>query len=354
MEYAFWNGTAWECEVVRDMTSLYGWSGHSLVLDENDVPHLALHAKNFDRIEYAIRNGTNDWNIQTVEVGNFAVTPISMDFDSHGAPHIAYIFWQFPRIWAVRHATLNDGTWVAEEVDNEAGLAVSLKVDAQDRIHLAYEVHTTLDLRYALWNGTDWEIETVRDDVNTRYVSLDVDPCGGPHIVYHRDSYGNVYLRKEGDTWALRRLSYNAGTGFPYDITVDNSGSVHIVHCSNDEMFYSYLPGPLPGDANRDGKVDGADLAIWQENYDPLGFCDNNTFCTGDWDFDGDIDGADLALWQENYAPLGYLSGSPPGPLTLSSDAAPIPEPATLSLLAIAGLVLVRRKSRTVAKTIRR
>ena len=79
----------------------------------------------------------------------------------------------------------------------------------------------------------------------------------------------------------------------------------------------------VPGDANGDGKVDGTDLAIWQQNYDPLG--DNGTFATGDWNGDGKVDGTDLALWQQNYDPLGTggLDGLGTG----------VPEPATLLLL---------------------
>jgi len=60
-----------------------------------------------------------------------------------------------------------------------------------------------------------------------------------------------------------------------------------------------------PGDANEDGKVDGADLAIWQQHYDPLGLNPDNDFSTGDWNDDGKIDGGDLAMWQQNYNPLG-------------------------------------------------
>ncbi len=47
----------------------------------------------------------------------------------------------------------------------------------------------------------------------------------------------------------------------------------------------------------------GADLAIWQQNYDPLGV-NQNTFEMGDWNLDGKIDGTDLAVWQQNYNPL--------------------------------------------------
>jgi len=58
------------------------------------------------------------------------------------------------------------------------------------------------------------------------------------------------------------------------------------------------------GDATGDGKVDGGDLAIWQQNYDPLG-TKGATPEKGDWNGDGKIDGADLALWQQHYNPLG-------------------------------------------------
>jgi hypothetical protein len=97
---------------------------------------------------------------------------------------------------------------------------------------------------------------------------------------------------------------------------------------------------PVPGDANTDGKVDGADLAIWQERYDPLGLRDNNTFAMGDFNGDGKVDGGDLALWQQNYAPLGInvsaLIGDDPIPLFGDGGRAlPTPEPATLGLMSI-------------------
>jgi len=92
---------------------------------------------------------------------------------------------------------------------------------------------------------------------------------------------------------------------------------------------------PDPGDSNGDGKVDSADLATWQQNYDPLGL-NENTFAMGDWDGNGLIDSADLALWQQNYDSIG------PGGMAVTHT----PEPATLLMLAVGGLVMVghRRK----------
>jgi len=94
---------------------------------------------------------------------------------------------------------------------------------------------------------------------------------------------------------------------------------------------------PEPGDSNGDGKVDSADLALWQQDYDPLGLNDN-TFAMGDWDGNGLIDSADLALWQQNYDPIG----------TLNVTAAHVPEPATLFVMTAAGLPLLLRRKRPV------
>ena len=88
---------------------------------------------------------------------------------------------------------------------------------------------------------------------------------------------------------------------------------------------------PVEGDATLDGLVDGQDLALWQQNYDPLGLNDN-LFTMADWNCDGLIDGADLALWQQNYDPLG--SGQS------------IPEPTTLLLLTSGLLGLFARRRR--------
>jgi hypothetical protein len=102
-----------------------------------------------------------------------------------------------------------------------------------------------------------------------------------------------------------------------------------------DDILVSWAPPGIFGDATGDGKVDSSDLAIWQQNYDVLGL-NENTFSMGDWDGNGLIDSADLALWQQNYDPIG------PGGMA----AAHSPEPATLLVLAVGGLVMVGHRRR--------
>jgi hypothetical protein len=75
-----------------------------------------------------------------------------------------------------------------------------------------------------------------------------------------------------------------------------------------------FVPGRLPGDANGDGKVDGGDLAIWQQHYNPLS--GGGGPGAGDFNDDGKTDGGDLALWQTNYDPLGIASIGSAGSVT--------------------------------------
>ncbi len=90
----------------------------------------------------------------------------------------------------------------------------------------------------------------------------------------------------------------------------------------------------INGDSNGDGTVSLADLTILATNYGLLSDMDMGQ---GDFNNDHTVSLADLTILATKY---GQTAPGAPG-----GGPAPIPEPASLSMLAIGGFALLRRKS---------
>ena len=92
-----------------------------------------------------------------------------------------------------------------------------------------------------------------------------------------------------------------------------------------DNLYVTLASVIISGDANRDGLVSAGDYASVQANFGNIG----NPGIPGDANLDGVVSAGDYASVQgEIYAPV-----------------LPTPEPATLSLLALGGLVFFKKRS---------
>jgi hypothetical protein len=136
---------------------------------------------------------------------------------------------------------------------------------------------------------------------------------------WSQDSIGGTIppLARSADvTIMTQRLVGNAADGYLDLINLDLSTSA----------------ARIPGDANNDGKVNFADLLILAQNY---GKSPGQTFDTADFNNDGGVGFDDLLILAQNY---GFGTGT---------VATPVPEPASVSMLALAaGAIGARRRRR--------
>jgi hypothetical protein len=185
---------------------------------------------------------------------------------------------------------------------NPAGIIITVRVVSSEHLHAG-------DITWTPWNDAtaypvlgNWFPDSLRGDF---------------------DGDGDI------DADDVDILMANLG-GDPGEFDLTDDGVVD--QDDVDEWVFNIVPigeniGTVYGDFNLDGEVNAGDLALLATNYGTVG---DWGWATGDGNGDGNVDAGDLAMLATNYGTVVH----------------PVPEPVTLSLLAVGGAALLRRRSR--------
>jgi T5SS/PEP-CTERM-associated repeat protein len=167
-------------------------------------------------------------------------------------------------------------------------------------------------------------------------LSIDIDHDHNSSI--HLLSGGKLAIKGKADNSISEFLGLIEGTDAICYFDSSTAQWINIVQATNKKNYtltyfsggelsgytmLTFLGTPINGDANYDGMVDVGDLGILAANYGTTG---DVCWAMGDFNLDGTIDVGDLGILAANYG---------------NSSALPIsvPEPMTLSLLAIASII---------------
>jgi hypothetical protein len=134
-------------------------------------------------------------------------------------------------------------------------------------------------------------------------------PNGSAAVSMTGSTVNGGWGRKWDGDW-FNGYDWKYGTSYTYqnvDLAFSLSGSI---------------PAYLPGDADKNGTVNGADLNIVLSNYNATGM----DWDHGDFNTDNTVNGADLNVVLSNYNQSSPVAGA-------------VPEPASLLLLAVAAII---------------
>jgi hypothetical protein len=236
--YAYWDGVSWHTDVVDAAAAIAGSQATvSLVLDSNDVPHIAYLASapsSFPDLRYAYWNGDDEeWEIQTLDSENVK-QHVSLALDSGDQPHISYA--RGVAISSSLIYTFWDGVaWQVEMVDGgefaQVGKFNSLALDASDHRHISYTDEANDTLKYAYHDGASWSIQTV-ENASFTYLStsLAVTAAGVPHISYSTFWGDLKYAHWNGANWQIETPDSPGPVLYQSSLALDAAGNPHIVY----------------------------------------------------------------------------------------------------------------------------
>ena len=294
IHYARWNGSEWE-----HFNKIYEENFHpysnSMALDFEGRPHIcycAVHGYYY--LKYATLNETK-WDITNIDYGDsgFAISN-SVDIDSQNNPHIAYTTDYYTG--HIKYAKFDGHEWEKETVDdtpNSTAGDVDFALDSNDYPHIAYYDRYDQDngiLRYARWNGDEWEKEIVDDSAHVgAYVSLDLDDDDYPHISYVRRlggssrSYSNIkYGYRNEQNWVTEYVTTGNTTSWGTSIRVDSHRNPHISYTEGSPgssvlIYASRIDGNWGSEIVASGGPTYPSLVLDLSDKPHIGYCDYNS-----------------------------------------------------------------------------
>ena len=175
-----------------------------------------------------------EWEIEVVDPDllNQHRHYLSLALDSFENPHIAYyigrLYPNMPPPSIIRYAFWNGTDWEISIVDQSnitypVAEVLSIAIDYNNRPHISYtgDDGDSYCLKYAVWTGTYWDLQVVDYESGRvgEFNSLKLDSLGYPHISYY-DYYGDYlkYAYWNGETWEIEIVSNGLAWGTSLDL----------------------------------------------------------------------------------------------------------------------------------------
>ena len=252
-----------------------------LALDQNGYPHISYY-NNFSKVlEYATWDGST-WKIETVDSSEtgYVGQHTSIALDQNGYPHISYFYpGNLGDISDLKYASWNGSTWNTQTVDSEGnvGQYTSIALDQNGYPHISYLDASNGDLKYASWDGSSWNTQTVDSEGYGSWNSIALDQNGYPHISYLGGGYNLKYAYWDGSSWNTETVDSEGDVGSYTSIALDQNDYPHISYFdgTNYDLKYATWNGSTWNIQTVDSENDVGDytsIALDQNDYPHISY----------------------------------------------------------------------------------
>jgi hypothetical protein len=284
-----------------------------MAIDNNDLPHVFGRVDAAGNIDHFFQTPGGGWSKQNTGLNGWVD---SASIDSTGRVHIAYRVGSWPA-YDVHHAVYDSVSWTQSFVMSGVAVRnVGLALDTEDSPHLVFGNGD--NFIYAVPDNSAWRTEIV-DSIPEQNVGLNVgialDSNNQAHFCYEP---GNLeppkYATGQSGNWHIQDLPVAEGL---------YSGSSVLALDDYDQPHIAYASGSGSTDHRATHWTTDGLLSEYEE------IVDSHAGASGS-DIVIDSDGVHVLLEYKIDHGIYYAHGTP--------------EPTTLSLLALGGLAMLKRK----------
>lgn len=238
----------------------------SLALDSNGNPRIAYYDEANGALKFAYSQDRGYTWIPAFTVATFGPATVA-DGDLEN-PTIEQTLQPYTRFPVDPTSKLHGADSIGQSVAQETGVGgyTSIAVDSQNKVHISYYDWNKHWLKYAVWDGVNWTVETA-DPANEnppvsgydvgKYSSIAIDSSGQARISYMDEKYDILkYAIHTNAGWenieVETRQAPNVRTGGFTSLVLDSNGNPYISHMdwqNNNLKFASTSTGSCSGDS---------------------------------------------------------------------------------------------------------